>query len=84
VYVVSEPTALDGNEVVVPGNVLATGGMVAKFVGVTLTTVVATPSVSPPQEAKPKVDTMTNANAIDEDFDFGITRVNNTMNNSRA
>lgn len=33
----------------VPGNVLATGGMVAKFVGVTATTVVATPNVSCPQ-----------------------------------
>jgi hypothetical protein len=84
VYTVSVPTALDGNVVVVPGKVLATGGIVAKFVGVTLTTVVATPNVSPPHETKPKADTMTSANANDVGFDFGIMRVNNTMNNSRA
>lgn len=40
--------AFDGSEVVVPGKVLATGGIVAKFVGVTATTVVATPNVSWP------------------------------------
>ena len=41
---------------VVPGKVLATGGIVAKFVGVTLTTVVATPNVSAPHDAV-KTDT---------------------------
>jgi len=41
--------AFVGKEVVVPGSVLATGGIVAKFVGVTATTVVATPNVSWPQ-----------------------------------
>ena len=51
VYVDSWPTAFAGNVVVVPGAVLATGGMVAKFVGVTFTTVVATPNVSPPHAA---------------------------------
>jgi hypothetical protein len=84
VYTVSEPTALDGNVVVVPGTVLATGGMVAKFVGVTLTTVVATPNVSPPHAAKPKPEVITSAIASVADFDFGMTRFNNTMNNSRA
>ena len=57
-YTCSVPTALAGNEVVVPGKVLATGGMVAKFVGVTFTTVVATPKVSPPHDA-PAIDTTT-------------------------
>jgi hypothetical protein len=84
VYTVSDPTALDGNVVVGPGNVLTTGGIVAKFVGVTFTTVVATPKVSPPHDAKPKPETMTNANANDVDFDFGIMRFLNTKNNSRA
>ena len=70
--------------VVGPGNVLTTGGMVAKFVGVTLTTVVATPKVSPPHAAKPKPEVMTSAIASVADFDFGMTRFNNTMNNSRA
>jgi hypothetical protein len=84
VYVVSVPTALDGNVVDVPGTVLATGGMVAKFVGVTFTTVVATPKVSPPQAAKPKPEVMTSASASVADFDFVMTRFNNTMHNSRA
>lgn len=47
-YLDSAPTAFTGSVVVVPGKVLFTGGIVAKFVGVTLTTVVATPRVSPP------------------------------------
>ena len=84
VYVVSVPTAFEGNVVDVPGTVLATGGMVAKFVGVTLTTVVATPKVSPPQAVKPKPEVMTSAIVSAADFDFGMTRFNNTMNNSRA
>ena len=63
---------------------LATGGMVAKLVGVTLTTVVATPNVSPPHDAKPKPETMTNANANDVDFDFGVRQFLNTETNSRA
>ena len=84
VYTVSVPTALDGNVVEGPGNVLATGGIVAKLVGVTLTTVVATPKVSPPQDAKPKPETMTNAKASDVDFDLGMRRFLNTKNNSRA
>ena len=84
VYTVSAPTALDGNVVVGPGNVLATGGIVAKLVGVTFTTVVATPKVSPPHAAKPKPETVTNANANDEDFDLGLIRFLNTKNNSRA
>jgi hypothetical protein len=54
VYNVSSPTAPVGSVVVVPGAVLATGGIVAKFVGVTFTTVVATPSVSPPHAAPNK------------------------------
>ena len=84
VYTVSVPTALDGNVVEGPGNVLATGGIVAKLVGVTFTTVVATPNVSPPQDAKPKPETMTNAKASDVDFDLGMRRFLNTENNSRA
>jgi hypothetical protein len=84
VYTVSVPTALDGSVVAGPGNVLATGGIVAKLVGVTFTTVVATPNVSPPQETKPKPETMTNANANDVDFDLGLRRFPNTENNSRA
>ena len=84
VYTVSVPTALDGNVVLGPGNVLTTGGMVAKLVGVTFTTVVATPNVSPPHEAKPKPETMTNTNASDVDFDLGLRRFLNTENNSRA
>ena len=68
----------------IPGNVLATGGIVAKLVGVTFTTVVATPKVSPPQDEKPKPETMTRARANELDFDFVKTRFNNTMNNSRA
>ena len=84
VYVVSVPTALEGNVVVVPGIVLATGGMVAKFVGDTLTTVVATPNVSPPHEATPNPVTTTNASATDADFDLGLRRFLNTNNNSRA
>ena len=84
VYTVSVPTALDGNVLVGPGSVLATGGIVAKLVGVTLTTVVATPSVSPPHDANPKPETMTNANASDVDFDLGLRRFPNTENNSRA
>ncbi len=55
VYKISSPTAPVGSVVVVPGAVLATGGIVAKFVGVTFTTVVATPNVSPPHDA-PKTD----------------------------
>ena len=46
---------------VVPGAVLATGGIVAKFVGVTLTTVVATPKVSPLQAAPKTLVTTTQA-----------------------
>jgi hypothetical protein len=46
--------------------------------------VVATPNVSPPHDAKPKPETMTNANASDVDFDLGIRRFLNTDNNSRA
>jgi hypothetical protein len=84
VYVVSVPTALDGNVVEGPGNVLATGGIVAKLVGVTLTTVVATPNVSPPHDAKPNPETMTNINASDVDFDLGMMRFVNTETNSRA
>ena len=84
VYTVSVPTALDGNVLVGPGSVLATGGIVAKLVGVTLTTVVATPSVSPPHDANPKPETVTNANASDVDFDLGLRRFLNTDNNSRA
>jgi hypothetical protein len=84
VYTVSVPTALDGNVVEGPGNVLATGGIVAKLVGVTFTTVVATPNVSPPHDAKPKPETMTKANASDVDFDVGLRRFLNTDNNSRA
>ena len=84
VYTVSEPTALDGNVVEGPGNVLATGGIVAKLVGVTLTTVVATPNVSPPHDAKPNPETMTNINASDVDFDLGMMRFVNTETNSRA
>ena len=84
VYTVSVPTALEGNVVVVPGNVLATGGIVAKLVGVTFTTVVATPNVSPPHDEKPKPETMTNANANEVDFDFEKTRRPNTGTNSRA
>ncbi len=84
VYTVSAPTAFDGNVVVGPGKVLATGGMVTKLVGVTLTTVVATPNVSPPHDAKPIPETMTNANANDVDFDFGVRRFLNTETNSRA
>jgi hypothetical protein len=49
-----------------------------------LTTVVATPSVSPPHDANPKPETMTNANASDVDFDLGLRRFLNTDNNSRA
>lgn len=84
VYTVSAPTAFDGKVVVGPGNVLTTGGIVAKLVGVTLTTVVATPNVSPPHEAKPKPETMTKANANDVGFDLGMKRFLNTENNSRA
>ena len=50
----------------VPGKVLATGGMVAKLVGVTLTTVVATPKVSPPHAdiVKSEMDTKETATAV--------------------
>ena len=44
-----------------PGNVVATGGMVAKFVGVTFTTVVATPRVSDPHEVSNDAATSTAA-----------------------
>lgn len=84
VYTVSDPTALDGNVVVGPGKVLTTGGIVAKLVGVTLTTVVATPKVSPPHEATPNPVTTTNANVNDVDFDFEGVRLTNTNLNSRA
>ena len=84
VYTVSVPTALDGSVLVGPGSVLATGGIVAKLVGVTFTTVVATPNVSPPHDAKPKPETRTKANASDVDFDLGIRRFLNTDTNSRA
>jgi hypothetical protein len=84
VYTVSAPTAFDGKVVVGPGNVLTTGGIVAKLVGVTLTTVVATPNVSPPHDARPIPETMTKINASDVDFDLGRMRVTNTNNNSRA
>jgi hypothetical protein len=84
VYTVSVPTALDGSVVEGPGSVLATGGIVAKLVGVTFTTVVATPKVSPPHAAKPRAETMTNTNADDVDFDLGLMRFLNTKNNSRA
>ena len=84
VYTVSVPTALEGNVVVVPGNVLATGGIVAKLVGVTFTTVVATPNVSPPHDEKPNPEMMTRARANEVDFDFENTRLPNTGTNSRA
>jgi hypothetical protein len=64
--------------------VLATGGIVAKLLGVTFTTVVATPNVSPPHAVEPKPETMTNTKANDVDFDFGVMRFNNTETNSRA
>jgi hypothetical protein len=70
--------------VVGPGNVLTTGGIVAKLVGVTLTTVVATPNVSPPHDATPNPVTKTNTSASDADFDLGRMRDINTNNNSRA
>jgi hypothetical protein len=52
--------------VVVPGKVLATGGIVAKLVGVTLTTVVATPNVSPPHAdiVNNEMDTKDTATAV--------------------
>lgn len=84
VYTVSAPTAFDGNVVVGPGTVLTTGGIVAKLVGVTLTTVVATPNVSPPHDATPNPVTTTNASAADADFDLGRMRVTNTDTKSRA
>lgn len=84
VYTVSAPTAFDGNVVVGPGKVLTTGGIVAKLVGVTLTTVVATPNVSPPHDATPNPATTANASATDADFDLGRNRFTNTNNNSRA
>jgi len=84
VYTVSAPTALDGNVVVGPGNVLTTGGIVAKLVGVTFTTVVATPKVSPPHDANPKPEAMTKANANDMDFGLRLRRFLNTDDNSRA
>ena len=84
VYTVSVPTALEGNVVVMPGNVLATGGIVAKLVGVTFTTVVATPNVSPPQDEKPKPEIMKRARANEVDVDFENTRLPDTGTNSRA
>jgi hypothetical protein len=63
---VSCPTAPLGSVVVVPGKVLATGGIVAKLVGVTLTTVVATPKVSPPHAdiVNNEMDTKETATAV--------------------
>ena len=84
VYNVSSPTAPDGSVVVVPGAVLATGGIVAKFVGVTFTTVVATPSVSPPH-AEPKSDAATRQVATVKDFPTRRrTDELNTRDNSRC
>ena len=48
VYDCSTPTEPGGNVVGMFGTVVMTGGMVAKFVGATGTTVVAVPPTSPP------------------------------------
>ena len=84
VYKVSSPTAPEGNVVVVPGAVLATGGIVAKLVGVTFTTVVATPNVSPPQAA-PKTDApRKHAEMATKRPALTFGRILNTETNSRA
>lgn len=83
-YVCSLPTAPAGNVEVVPGAVLATGGMVAKFVGVTFTTVVATPNVSPPQAETVAEKTTRHATAATERPIDGRTNRVNTELNSRG
>jgi hypothetical protein len=83
-YVCSAPTAPAGNVVVVPGAVLATGGIVAKFVGVTFTTVVATPNVSPPQAETVAEKTTRHATAANERPKDGRTNRESTELNSRG
>jgi hypothetical protein len=84
VYKVSCPTAPLGNVVVVPGAVLATGGIVAKFVGVTFTTVVATPNVSPPQAAPNTAAPRKHAEMATPRPALTFERILNTEQHSRA
>ena len=68
----------------VPGAVLATGGIVAKLVGVTFTTVVATPNVSPPHADMNVPASVTQATAATaRPIDVRERNVN-TTSNSRA
>lgn len=82
-YLDSAPTALTGSVVVVPGKVLFTGGIVAKLVGVTLTTVVATPSVSPPH-APPRTEATATSPVAVMSRVLDSRRKDNTIYNSRA
>lgn len=83
-YVCSAPAAPGGNVVVVPGAVLATGGMVAKLVGVTFTTVVATPNVSPPQAETVDANATMHTDAAAMRPNDGRIKDVNTKLNSRA
>ena len=83
-YVCSAPAAPGGNVVVVPGAVLATGGMVAKVVGVSFTTVVATPNVSPPQAESDDANATAHTDAAPMRPMDGRTNDMNTIINSRG
>lgn len=83
-YVCSAPAAPGGNVVVVPGAVLATGGMVAKLVGVTFTTVVATPKVSPPHADNEVANTAAHTDAAAMRPNDGRANEVNTSINSRG
>ncbi|CAB4994123.1 unannotated protein [freshwater metagenome] len=64
-YSCSTPTAPGGKLVVVFGKVDCTGGIVAKSVGPTGTTVVAVPVTSTPHDVSTQADTI---NAVSPDF----------------
>lgn len=83
-YVCSEPTAPAGRVDVVPGAVLATGGIVAKFVGVTFTTVVATPKVSPPQALSDAANATRHTDAVAIRATDGRAKRENIFINSRG
>ena len=63
-YSCSTPTAPGGKLVVVTGKVDCTGGIVAKSVGPTGTTVVAVPVTSTPQEVSTKAVAVKKINTV--------------------
>lgn len=83
-YVCSEPTAPAGSVDVVPGAVLATGGIVAKLVGVTFTTVVATPKVSPPHAVSDDANATRHTDAAAIRATEGRAKRDNIFINSRG